>query len=91
MPDLKAESGVYIKLQNIFKAKAREDAAEVLRSVRAVPGGEAIGSAEVEEFCKNAAFVKLIIAADNDPNILNRTASKCLFPSFFGSPSDHST
>ena len=30
LPDMKAKSDVYIQLQNIYKAKARADAAEVL-------------------------------------------------------------
>ncbi|KAB5576437.1 hypothetical protein GE09DRAFT_954735 [Coniochaeta sp. 2T2.1] len=62
VPDMKAQSEVYIKLQNIYKAKARKDVNEVLSSVRAMPGGEDVDPAEVELFCKNAAFVKLINA-----------------------------
>ncbi|RKU45825.1 hypothetical protein DL546_006471 [Coniochaeta pulveracea] len=63
VPDMKAESEVYIKLQNIYKAKARQDAAEVLKMVQAVPGGRDVDPAEVGLFCKNAAFVKLINAS----------------------------
>lgn len=57
---MKAESDVYIKLQNIYKAKARQDVDEVLKMVQATPGGRDVDPAEVELFCKNAAFVKLI-------------------------------
>ena len=57
---MKAQSTVYVKLQNIYKAKARQDAAEVLELVRAHPRGKDIEVAEVESFCKNAAFIKLI-------------------------------
>ncbi|KAF7542774.1 hypothetical protein G7Z17_g11283 [Cylindrodendrum hubeiense] len=60
LPDMKAQSGVYIKLQNIYKEKARQDVREVLNSVRSIPGGEEIDSSEVELFCKNARFIKLI-------------------------------
>jgi amyloid beta precursor protein binding protein 1 len=60
---MKAQSEVYIKLQNIYKAKARQDAAEVLKLVQAVPGGRDVDPAEVDLFCKNAAFVKLINAS----------------------------
>lgn len=60
VPDMKAESDVYIKLQNIYKAKARQDVDEVLKMVQATPGGRDVDPAEVELFCKNAAFVKLI-------------------------------
>ncbi|PMD30566.1 hypothetical protein L207DRAFT_520062 [Hyaloscypha variabilis F] len=60
VPDMKAQSTVYVQLQNIYKAKARQDAAEVLKTVRSHPRGKDINSAEVESFCKNAAFIKLI-------------------------------
>lgn len=59
---MKAQSKVYIQLQNIYKAKARQDAAEILQTVQATPGGEEVDPAEVDLFCKNAAFVKLINA-----------------------------
>ncbi|KAK4245472.1 hypothetical protein C7999DRAFT_43002 [Corynascus novoguineensis] len=62
LPDMKAQSKVYIQLQNIYKAKARKDAAEILQIVQATPGGEHVDPAEVDLFCKNAAFVKLINA-----------------------------
>jgi amyloid beta precursor protein binding protein 1 len=60
VPDMKAQSTVYVQLQNIYKAKARQDVAEVLETVRAHPEGKDIDVAEVEAFCKNAAFIKLI-------------------------------
>ncbi|CAG8979835.1 hypothetical protein HYALB_00002607 [Hymenoscyphus albidus] len=63
VPDMKAQSNVYVKLQNIYKAKAREDVAEVLESVRAHPLGKDIPTTEVEVFCKNAAFIKLVNGA----------------------------
>lgn len=65
VPDMKAQSKVYIRLQSIYKSKARKDAAEVLDTVRQSPGGENIEAAEVELFCKNAAFVKLINATES--------------------------
>lgn len=60
VPDMKAQSTVYVQLQNIYKAKARRDAAEVLNIVRADPNGQSVDAAEVDNFCKNAAFIKLI-------------------------------
>ncbi|KAK4215684.1 putative NEDD8-activating enzyme E1 regulatory subunit [Rhypophila decipiens] len=66
LPDMKAKSGVYIQLQNIYKKKAREDVTDILRRVQATPGGEHVDSAEVELFCKNAAHVKLINATNGD-------------------------
>ncbi|KAI1382443.1 hypothetical protein F4677DRAFT_25967 [Hypoxylon crocopeplum] len=62
LPDMKAQSSVYVKLQSIYKEKARRDAQEVLETARAFPGGEDVDPAEVELFCKNARFVKLINA-----------------------------
>ncbi|KAI1487728.1 hypothetical protein F5X96DRAFT_648584 [Biscogniauxia mediterranea] len=62
LPDMKAVSSVYVKLQNIYKAKARKDAQEVLEIARANTGGKDVDPAEVELFCKNARFVKLINA-----------------------------
>jgi amyloid beta precursor protein binding protein 1 len=64
VPDMKAQSADYIRLQSVYKAKARQDVAEVLATVRAeerrlgrtdIPTSEA----EVEAFCKEAAFVRL--------------------------------
>lgn len=57
---MKAQSNVYVQLQNIYKAKARQDVAEVVETVRAHPHGKDIPTTEVEIFCKNAAFIKLI-------------------------------
>lgn len=66
VPDMKAVSGDYIKLQNIYKTKAREDCVEVLSSVRKLE--ESIGRSpkqvvderEVENFCKGAAHIHLV-------------------------------
>lgn len=57
---MKAQSKVYIQLQNIYKSKARQDVAEVLEIARTCPRGQNVDPEEVELFCKNAAFVKLI-------------------------------
>lgn len=64
LPDMKAKSADYIKLQNIFKSKARADVAEVTRSVRArekeLGRTTVIPDEEIEAFCKNAAHVKVL-------------------------------
>lgn len=73
---MKAQSSVYIKLQNIYKAKARKDAAEVLEIVQASPAGRDIDPREVELFCKNAAFVKLINAEPLPPDPVKKVAGK---------------
>lgn len=72
---MKAQSGVYVQLQNLYKAKARKDAGEVLEFVRAHPRGKEIDPTEVDTFCKNAAFIKLIHGADSTATDLEKLAS----------------
>lgn len=66
VPDMKAQSADYIKLQNIYKNKAREDCAEVLAAVRALEKSTgrspklAVDEKEVENFCKGAAHIHLV-------------------------------
>ena len=66
VPDMKAQSKDYIELQNIYKDKARADAAEVLASVRKTEKDTsrspklAIDEKEVENFCKGAAHIHLV-------------------------------
>lgn len=64
LPDMKAQSADYIQLQNIYKAKARKDLAEVTDKVRATEAelmrDKSIDEREIEAFCKGAAAVKLI-------------------------------
>ncbi|KAK0370376.1 ThiF family protein [Colletotrichum limetticola] len=76
LPDMKAQTSVYVELQNIYKAKARKDAAEVLESVRQKAGGEGVDAAEVDLFCKNAAFVKLVVPASGGPEQLRSVAGE---------------
>ncbi len=73
---MKAQSNIYIQLQSIYKNKARRDTAEVLDAVRALPGGLNIDQADVELFCKNAAFVKLINGAGPSPDRLAQVARR---------------
>ena len=64
LPDMKAQSSDYIQLQNIYKAKARSDLAEVAQTIRSseqeLGTKTSIEQAEIEAFCKGAQFVKLI-------------------------------
>ncbi|KAL8861767.1 MAG: hypothetical protein Q9178_001968 [Gyalolechia marmorata] len=64
LPDMKAQSQDYIQLHNIYKAKARQDVDEVIKSVRCTEADlkrhTPVGTREIETFCKGAAFVKLI-------------------------------
>lgn len=61
---MKAQSADYVQLQNIYKAKARKDLAEVVESVRTTEKDfmqdSKIDDREIEAFCKGAASVKLI-------------------------------
>ncbi len=61
---MKARSADYIALQNVYKAKARSDLAEVTSHVRTLESSLSrptpIDGQEIEAFCKNAAFVKLV-------------------------------
>ena len=78
VPDMKAQSTVYVQLQNIYKAKARQDVSEVLEIVRAHPSGKDVDVAEVETFCKNAAFIKLIRGMDSTPPSIQTIASRLI-------------
>ena len=73
---MKAQSNVYVKLQNIYKAKARRDVSEIVETVRAHPQGGDIDVAEVETFCKNSAFIRLIHGMDRTSAEIKDLASK---------------
>ncbi|KAL8802976.1 MAG: hypothetical protein Q9182_003464 [Xanthomendoza sp. 2 TL-2023] len=64
LPDMKAQSQDYIELQNIYKAKARQDVDEVTKFVRSMEADlqrqTPVERKEIEAFCKGAAFAKLI-------------------------------
>lgn len=66
VPDMKANSETYVQLQNIYKAKARQDCAEVIETVRQLeqqngrPSSLAIDEKEIENFCKGAAHISLV-------------------------------
>jgi amyloid beta precursor protein binding protein 1 len=79
---MKAVSNDYISLQNIYKAKARADLAEVTSHIRSLEETlnrpNPITTAEIEAFCKNAPFVKLILGKQlhipREPGRLDCTA-----------------
>lgn len=64
IPDMKAQSSDYIALQNVYKAKARDDVQAVLSTVRSLERQlnrtTKIPESEVEAFCKGASHIKLI-------------------------------
>lgn len=57
---MKAQSSTYVQLQNIYKKKARDDVAEVISYIKPTASGVSPTQEEVETYCKNAAFIKLI-------------------------------
>lgn len=65
LPDMKAVSADYVSIQNIYKAKARQDVEEVTKTVRQLESqlgrqSAAILDREIEVFCKNAAHIKVV-------------------------------
>ena len=69
LPDMKAQSSVYIQLQNIYKSKARQDASEVLTIAQGLASDVTIDPLKVDQFCKNARFIKLINSAQSTPKM----------------------
>ncbi|KAL2407937.1 NEDD8-activating enzyme E1 regulatory subunit [Exophiala dermatitidis] len=71
LPDMKATSAEYIKLQGIYKAKARADVAEVTQLVRqterSLGRDTPVPETEIEAFCKNASHVRVLTNPNNDP------------------------
>ena len=61
---MKAKSADYVRLQGIYKSKARKDVAEVAATVRKLEKELATSTtapdAEIEAFCKNASHVKVL-------------------------------
>ncbi|KAF5661843.1 amyloid beta binding 1 [Fusarium heterosporum] len=78
LPDMKAQSNVYIKLQNIYKERARQDVNQVIETVRHIPGGDDVDFEEVELFCKNARFIKLINTSEKEPAKLDEVVEQQL-------------
>ncbi|XP_023618876.1 NEDD8-activating enzyme E1 regulatory subunit isoform X1 [Myotis lucifugus] len=65
IPDMIADSGKYIKLQNVYREKAKKDAAAVgnhvaklLQSIGRAP--ESISEKELKLFCSNSAFLRVV-------------------------------
>ena len=64
LPDMKARSHDYVALQRIYKEKARKDFHDVSGYVReteqTLGRSQAIPEAEIELFCRNSKYVKVI-------------------------------
>ncbi|KAK1330478.1 hypothetical protein QTO34_010667 [Cnephaeus nilssonii] len=65
IPDMIADSGKYIKLQNVYREKAKKDAAAVgnhvaklLQSIGRAP--ESISEKELKLLCSNSAFLRVV-------------------------------
>lgn len=61
---MKAKSADYIQLQNVYKAKARKDVAEVMDRVMTLKQDigmtQEVPQKEVEAFCKSAGHIRLV-------------------------------
>lgn len=70
LPDMKATSAEYIKLQTLYKSKARADVAEVTQLVRqsenSLSRQARIPDSEIEAFCKNASHVRVLTNPNNE-------------------------
>lgn len=66
---MKAQSSTYMKLQSLYKAKARQDISDIVDIVRTLKGGGRIARGDVELFCKNAKFIKLVRSSEDAPSI----------------------
>jgi NEDD8-activating enzyme E1 regulatory subunit len=78
---MKAQSEVYVRLQNIYKAKSRQDVAKVKKLVELHPRGGEVDFQEIETYCKNAAFIKLIRGTESSSNNLRALAGKYTYTS----------
>lgn len=65
LPDMKADSGRYVLLQNLYRKKARSDVDkvisrchELLESISRPP--DSISTDEIASFCKHARFLKVL-------------------------------
>ncbi|KAI9728554.1 MAG: hypothetical protein M1834_007582 [Cirrosporium novae-zelandiae] len=64
VPDMKSESHTYVSLQSLYRARSASDIASVISYVRSLEHSVGrltpISEKEIEAFCKNAAYVKVI-------------------------------
>uniref|UniRef100_A0A8C3QHM2 NEDD8-activating enzyme E1 regulatory subunit n=1 Tax=Cyanoderma ruficeps TaxID=181631 RepID=A0A8C3QHM2_9PASS len=83
IPDMMADSSKFIKLQNVYREKAKKDiaavgshAAKLLQSLGKAP--ESISERELKLFCSNAAFLRLVrcrsLAEEHSPNSCSKDA-----------------
>ena len=65
LPDMKSSTSAYVALQSLYKTKAKEDLEAVKICLAEVLGNvgldeDAVGEAEIDEFVKNAAGLKVL-------------------------------
>ncbi|KAI8920822.1 NEDD8-activating enzyme E1 regulatory subunit [Powellomyces hirtus] len=95
VPDMHADTESYIRLQTIYRSKAREDAAAVservanlLASIGSSPSR--ISAQEIEMFCKNAGYLHVIRYRSLAEEQATETArSKTIGNSLAGDPQDN--
>jgi hypothetical protein len=77
LPDMKAQSADYIELQNIYKYKARRDIQAVTTLVRGIEKQYSLSNPvyerEIEVFCKNAQYMRLIRGKEDSSILTKRT------------------
>jgi NEDD8-activating enzyme E1 regulatory subunit len=77
LPDMKAQSADYIELQNIYKSKARRDIQAVTTLVREIEKqyslSNPVDEREIEVFCKNAQYMRLIRGKEDSSILTKRT------------------
>lgn len=73
---MKAESDVYIELKRIYKEKARKDALEIYETVIKNPHAKNVPMTEIENFCKNAAHLRIIHRIDENATDLTNISSE---------------
>ncbi|KAL1918633.1 uncharacterized protein VTP21DRAFT_2655 [Calcarisporiella thermophila] len=65
LPDMKADTERYVLLQNIYRAKAKQDILSVTQRVHQLLGSlgrpaDSIPSEEIETFCKHAGYIRVL-------------------------------
>ncbi|KAI8922701.1 hypothetical protein BC831DRAFT_474771 [Entophlyctis helioformis] len=65
LPDMKSDTDSFVKLQEIYRAKAREDQAAVRRYLNQILGkvgrpADSISDEDVARFCKNASALQVL-------------------------------
>lgn len=77
LPDMKATSSGYLKLQTLYRTKAQEDLAEVMRNVKSLLSAlsrpsDSISESDILTFVKHAAYVQVIRGVSLEDEVSGR-------------------